>query len=121
MIGPPQKRFSRIPRRHHVARGHGLDEHSTVEGSRHPNPRDEVGLVDVLWWPLGVLAQFPVSESMRVPRRESGPSAELAQHVLEAALPADRCLGHWHAQRDSLERKHLGDALLEQVTAIPPP
>ena len=71
---------------------------------------------------LGVLAQFPVSESIRVAQDVSqalGLEAELAQHVLEAALPADRCLGHWQAQRDSLERAAISeDALMEQVTAI---
>ena len=124
MIGPPQKRFRRTsPSAPCGAAPMAWTKPFDCGRKSPPKPAsDEVGLVDVLWGPLGVLAQFPVSESMRAAQDVSqalGLEAELAQHVLEAALPADRCLGHWQAQRDSLERATISeDALLEQVTAI---
>ncbi len=76
----------------------------------------------LLWCPLCALAQFPVSESMRAAQDVSQAlqlEDRLAQLVLQAALPADRCLGHWQAQRDSLERAAIPEeALMKQVIAI---
>jgi hypothetical protein len=68
-----------------------------------------------------VQGQIPLTESMRAALDVSQAlelSPTLSQKLLTVALPADACLAHWTAMRDSLEQSSISeeDLLVEVLT-----
>ena len=80
-----------------------------------------VSLMLFLVSPL-LTGQIPLTESMRAAQDVSQAlelSPALSQKLLTVALPADACLAHWTAVRDSLEQASISEEdLLVEVLAI---